>query len=163
MKRGRSGEVIRAYKAVTAGHVCQCKDTLAKVERGDCVPWPTFVDLFRLHRTCGVFQVMGVCEEILWWLILKEPQFQVPLMYSWRFLVSPSYKISTVRRGVMERGDTSDERGRRVRGTAKGQGSALLLHGNATDSDIPSQGIATAVPTTTAGRRMCTTSGVVGK
>ena len=25
---------------------------------------------------------MGVCEEIVLWLIFKEPQFQVPLLYS---------------------------------------------------------------------------------
>ena len=85
-KRGRSGEVIHAYKAVTAEHVGQWKDTLATMERGDLVPWPTFVDFIHLHRisashcTCGTFQVMGVCEEILLWLILKEPQFQVLLM-----------------------------------------------------------------------------------
>ena len=100
---------------------------------------------------------MGVCEEILLWLSLKETQFQVPLRYSWRYLVSRPYKFSKVRRGVMERADTWDERGRRGRGTAKGQGSALLLHNNDSDSDILSQGIATTIPTTIAGRRMCTT------
>ena len=99
-KRGRSGEVIRAYKAVTVEHVRQWEDTLAKIERGDPVPWPTFVDFIRLRRTnashcmCGTFQVMGVCEEILLWLILKEPQFQVPLIYSWRYLVSRPYKFT---------------------------------------------------------------------
>ena len=90
---------------------------------------------------------MGVCEEILLWSILKEPQFQVPLMYTWRYLVSRPYQFFWVRRGVMERGDTCDERGRRGRGTAKGQGSALLLLGNDSDSDILSQGTATALPT----------------
>ena len=108
--RGRFGEVVRAYKAVTAQHVCQSKDTLAKIECGDPVPWPTFVRFIRLRRTsashftCGTFQVMGVCEEILLWLILKDPQFQVPLMFSWRYLVSRPYKFSKARRGVMERG-----------------------------------------------------------
>ena len=34
-KCGRSGEVIRVYKAVTAEHVRQWEDTLAKMERGD--------------------------------------------------------------------------------------------------------------------------------
>ena len=90
---------------------------------------------------------MGVCEEILLWLILEEPQLQVPLMYSWRCLVSRPYKISKVRWGVMEQGDTWDESGSRGRGTSKGQGSPLVLHGNDSDSDIVSQGIATAVPT----------------
>ena len=47
----------------------------------------------------------------------------------------------------MERGDTWDERGWRGRGTAKGQGSALLLHGNDTESDILSQLLAIAVAT----------------
>ena len=59
------------------------------MERGDLVPWPTFVDFIRLrctiasHCTCGTFQAMGVCEEILLWLILNEPRFEVPLMHSW--------------------------------------------------------------------------------
>ena len=43
-------------------------------------------------------------------------------------------------------GDTWDERGRRGRGIAKGQGSGLLLHGNDSDSDILSQEIAVAIP-----------------
>ena len=48
---------------------------------------------------------------------------------------------------MIERGDTRDERGRRGRGTTKGQGSALVLHGNYNDSNILSQGIASAAPT----------------
>ena len=47
----------------------------------------------------------------------------------------------------MERGDTWDERVRRGRGTPKEHGSALLLHGNDSDSHSLSQGIATVVPT----------------
>ena len=50
LKRGRSGEVIRAYKVVTQ-HVRQWKETLAKMECGDPVPWPTFVDFIGLRRT----------------------------------------------------------------------------------------------------------------
>ena len=75
-----------ALKAETAEHVRQWKDTLAKMEHGDPVPWPMFVDFIRLrhtsasHCTCGAFQVLGLCEEILLWLILKEPQFQVLLL-----------------------------------------------------------------------------------
>ena len=76
---------------------------------------------------------MGLGEEILLRLILKEPQLQVPLMYSWQYLVSRPYKFTKVRRDVMERADSWDERGRRGGGTAKGQGSALFLHSN--DSD----------------------------
>ena len=57
----------------------------------------------------------------------------------------------------MQRGDTWHERGRRGRGTAKGPGSALLLHDNDIYSNILSQGIAIAMQsprrtTTIAGR-----------
>ena len=80
-KCGRSREVIHAEKAVMAEHVRQWKDALATMEHGDLVPWPTFVDFICLRRTsathcpCGAFQLIGFCEEIPLWLILKEPQF----------------------------------------------------------------------------------------
>ena len=47
----------------------------------------------------------------------------------------------------MEWVDTWDERGRRGRGIATGQGSALLLHRNESDCGIMSQGMASAVRT----------------
>ena len=89
-----------------AKNVRQWKDTLVAMERGEPMPWPLFVDFIRLRRTgasdctCGMFQVMSVCEEIQLWLILKE--LQVQLMYSWRYLVLRPYMFSMVSRGVME-------------------------------------------------------------
>ena len=58
------------------------------MERGDPIPWPTFVDFIRIRRssasycTGGTLQGMCVCEEIVLWLILKEPRFEVRLLYS---------------------------------------------------------------------------------
>ena len=88
------GSSFRACKPVTPQHVCQWKDTFAAMECGDPIPWPTFVDFIRLrctsasHCTCGTFQAMGVCEEMLIWLIPKDPQFKVLLLSSWQYLVS---------------------------------------------------------------------------
>ena len=83
---------------MTLEHVRQWTETLAALEPGDPIPQPTFVDFIRLHRTsashgmCGTFQVMGVCEEILLWLLPKEPQFKALPLYSWQYLVSRPYK-----------------------------------------------------------------------
>ena len=83
--------VYSGVAAHGAEHVRQWKDTMVTMECGDPVPWPMFADFIHLRRTsashctCGTFQVMGVCEEKRLWLILKEPQFQVLLMYSLSF------------------------------------------------------------------------------
>ena len=67
------------------------------------------------------------------WLILKEPQFKVPLLYSWKYLVLRPYKFAKVRQGMMEQGEACNERGARVRGRVKEQGKALVLHGGDMD------------------------------
>ena len=64
--------------------MAEWKATLRKTEEGTSITWEVFVAFLRIHRvtadgcTCANYCTFAMCEGVLLWLFVKEPNFKVP-------------------------------------------------------------------------------------
>ena len=87
-KRGLNGQPIKEYRPIDGATVAEWKATLRKIEEGTSITWEVFVAFLRIHRvtadgcTCANYCTFAMCEGVLLWLLVKEPNFMVPCQYS---------------------------------------------------------------------------------
>ena len=78
------------------------KATLRKIEEGTSIMWEVFVAFLRIHRvavdgcTCAYYCTFAMCEGVLLWLLVKEPNFKVPSQYSWEIVAQRPFKLGHV-------------------------------------------------------------------
>ena len=96
---------------------------MATISNGGRVTWPQFVDFLRVHRleacTCATYCTLGVYEDCLLWLLVKEPGFKVSLCYSWKFVGSRPFLFGRVRHTVVTRVEAPHVRALKSQGGPK--------------------------------------------
>ena len=79
--RGFNGQPIKEYRPSDGATVAERKATLRKIEEGTSITWEVFVAFLRIHRvtadgcTCANYCTFAMCEGVLLWLLVKEPNF----------------------------------------------------------------------------------------
>ena len=108
-KRGANGKPIGDYPHIGVAEVTQWKETLSAINEGRRVTSMQFLSFLRIHRvtaelcTCATYSTLGICDNILLWLLVKEPSFTVPSRYSWKYVGVRPFRYGRVRRIVASR------------------------------------------------------------
>ena len=110
-KRGFDGQPIEVYRAIDSVVVAEWKVTLRKIEEGTSVTWEEFVAFFRVLRvtangcTCAKYCTFAICEGLLPWLLVKEPNFKVPSQYSWEMVAQRPFQLGCIEHTVAARAE----------------------------------------------------------
>ena len=79
---------------------------LRKIEEGTSNTWEVFEAFLCIHpmtadgRTCANYCTFAMCEGVLLWLLVKEPNFKVPSQYSWEIVAQRPFKLGRIERKV---------------------------------------------------------------
>ena len=112
-KRALNGQPIKEYRPIDGAAVAEWKATLCKIEEGTSITWEAFAAFLRIHRvtadgcTCANYCTFAMCEGVLPWLLVKEPNFKVPSQYSWEIVAQRPFKLGRIERKVTARAEPS--------------------------------------------------------
>ena len=82
------------YPTIEIAKVTRWTEILFPVNEGHPVILTQSLSLLRIYRvtmelsTCATYSTLEICDGTLLWLLVKESAFEVPLQFSWSFLVS---------------------------------------------------------------------------
>ena len=112
-KRGLNGQPIKEYRPVDGAAVAECKAMWRKIEEGTSITWEVFVAFLRIHRvaadgcTCANYCTFTMCEGVLMWLLVKEPNSKVPSQYYWEIIAQRPFKLGRIECKVTARAEPS--------------------------------------------------------
>ena len=147
-ERSLNGQPIKEYRPIDGAAVAEWKATLRKIEEVTSITWEVFAAFLRIHRvtadgcTCANYCTFAMCEGVLLWLLVKEPNFKVPSQYSWGIVAQRHFNLGRVERKVTARAQPSKNvRNRQSEKLASQKKKALakcrrkVVAGSDTDSD----------------------------
>ena len=86
---------------------------LCKIEEGTSITWEVFVAFLRILRVtadgciCANYCTFAMCEGVLLWLLVKEPNFKVPSQCSWEIVAQRPFKLGRIEHKVTARAEPS--------------------------------------------------------
>ena len=66
--------------------------------------WEEFVAFLHIHHvtgdgcTCANHCTFAMCEGVLLWLLVREPNFEVPSQHSWEMVAQCHFKLGRIER-----------------------------------------------------------------